>query len=176
MEEKNQLSSGCAWQPQPPAIETVEFSHDSAIVELTTASCVQDRAFPLIADGKSVLLASHTGSGKTLAYLLPLVTRLRKQEDAEGFVSRPKRPRVLVLSPTRELAEQIGSVAKQLAHFAKFRSAVLSAGAKCGTRASYVHCCSLHNVKVAVLLKGVLPFACDYILGDFGGVRRIGTI
>jgi superfamily II DNA/RNA helicase len=106
-----------------------------AIVELTTASCVQDRAFPLIADGKSVLMASHTGSGKTLAYLLPLVTRLRKQEDAEGFVSRPKRPRVLVLSPTRELAEQIGSVAKQLAHFAKFRSAVLSAGAKCGYRA-----------------------------------------
>lgn len=76
-------------------------------------------------------MASHTGSGKTLAYLLPIVAQLRHQEDALGFVSRPRRPRVVVLPPTRELADQIGAVAKHLSHFCHYRTAVLSAGVKC---------------------------------------------
>ncbi|GLC43306.1 hypothetical protein PLESTB_001342500 [Pleodorina starrii] len=71
-------------------------------------------------------LASHTGSGKTLAYLLPLVQAL-KAEEAAGFVPRPKRPRVLVLGPTRELTDQITGVAKRLCHSAKFRATCANA-------------------------------------------------
>lgn len=77
-----------------------------------------------------MLVASHTGSGKTLAYLLPIAQELKRQEVEQGYVGKPKRPRALVLSPTRELTDQIGSVARQLSHFAKLRTAVLNTGVK----------------------------------------------
>jgi superfamily II DNA/RNA helicase len=88
---------------------------------------LQMLAFPLISARKDVLVASHTGSGKTLAYLIPVVQELKRQEVEEGYVGRPRRPRAVVLSPTRELTEQIGAVTKQLSHHMKIRSAVLSA-------------------------------------------------
>jgi len=95
---------------------------------------VQREAIPRVLSGGSVLLASETGSGKTLAYLLPLVARLRAEEAAAGGVreARPGRPRALVLSPTRELAEQIFGVAKQVSHSARLRVALAGGG---GSRA-----------------------------------------
>lgn len=48
------------------------------------------------------LLADHAGSGKTLAYLLPLVQRLKEEEQRLGLaaVTRSNSPRVLILVPT----------------------------------------------------------------------------
>jgi superfamily II DNA/RNA helicase len=69
---------------------------------------VQALAVPALSSGGDWLLASHTGSGKTLAYLLPLIQHLKEQEEQEGFARRPKRPRVLVLGPTKELTDQVG--------------------------------------------------------------------
>lgn len=54
-----------------------------------------------------------------------------KETERAGVASRPKRPRVLVLAPTRELAEQITGVAKHLSHFAKYRASCLTGG-ECG--------------------------------------------
>lgn len=45
-----------------------------------------------------------------------------------GIAARPKRPRALVLGPTRELTDQILGVAKMLSHHAKFRSACVNGG------------------------------------------------
>ena len=59
--------------------------------------------------------------------LLQQIQQLKAGE-AEGDVTRPKRPRALVLGPTRELTDQILSVAKSLSHFAKFRSICLNGG------------------------------------------------
>ena len=100
-------------------------------------SPVQREAIPRVLAGGSVLLASETGSGKTLAYLLPLVARLRAEEAAAGGVreARPGRPRALVLSPTRELAEQIFGVAKQVSHSARLRVALAGGGARAPTLA-----------------------------------------
>lgn len=91
---------------------------------------MQQIAYPLISSRKSVLVASHTGSGKTLAYLLPITGELKRQEVEEGYIGKPRRPRALLLSPTRELTDQIGSVARQLSHFAKLRTTVLNTGIK----------------------------------------------
>eukprot|EP01026_Neomeris_dumetosa_P004016 TRINITY_DN1107_c0_g2_i10.p2 TRINITY_DN1107_c0_g2~~TRINITY_DN1107_c0_g2_i10.p2 ORF type:complete len:584 (-),score=76.32 TRINITY_DN1107_c0_g2_i10:884-2635(-) len=88
---------------------------------------IQMLAIPRILEGEDVLVASHTGSGKTLAYLLPIVQRLKEEED-EGIVPRAKRPRALILGPTRELTDQILYVSKRLCHFARFRSVGLNAG------------------------------------------------
>lgn len=54
--------------------------------------------------------------------------QLLKQREAEGMLTRPRRPKALVLGPTRELTEQILQVAKSLSHHAKFRSAGLYGG------------------------------------------------
>lgn len=111
---------------------------------------VQRAAVPGIVAGQDTVVASHTGSGKTLAYLLPVVHSLRAAEAAAaaaaadggaaagGVVgtSRPRRPRALVLSPTRELATQIGEVAKKVGHVAKFRSGVVVGGAPWGPQRS----------------------------------------
>ena len=69
--------------------------------------CLQALAVPALVSGGDWLLASHTGSGKTLAYLLPLIQQLKEQEEQEGFTRRPKRPRVVVLGPTKELTDQV---------------------------------------------------------------------
>ena len=55
------------------------------------------------------------------------VHKLRQQEQ-EGQQTKPKRPRALVLGPTRELTDQILQVAKSLCHHARFRSACVNGG------------------------------------------------
>ena len=83
-----------------------------------------------VAAGGHHLVASHTGSGKTLTYLLPIVHQLRREEAATGARAKPKRPRVLVIGPTRELAEQVRGVAKAVSHHARFSSELIIGGDK----------------------------------------------
>lgn len=78
----------------------------------------KNEPFPIQADtlpdtlaGRDVLGRGKTGSGKTLAFSLPLVARLAAKTDRR----RGRKPRALVLAPTRELANQIDEVIKPLA-------------------------------------------------------------
>jgi len=90
---------------------------------------LQTTAIPAILAGGDVLLASATGSGKTLAFLAPLFESLRTAEAAAGRrLARPRRPRALVLGPTRELTDQTHAVAKALARHAPLAVAGASAG------------------------------------------------
>ena len=96
-------------------------------------SPIQKLALPRLLAGESAVLAAGTGSGKTLAYLLPLVERLRAEEFAAGeegaaALRRPKRPRALVLVPTRELAMQVSGTLKMLSHHAKVSSGTVIGG------------------------------------------------
>ncbi|TQC49256.1 DEAD/DEAH box helicase [Rhodococcus sp. WS4] len=70
---------------------------------ITVPSPIQALAVPDALAGKNVLGRAQTGSGKTLAFGLPMLTRLSRHEDRPA----PKRPRALVLVPTRELAFQV---------------------------------------------------------------------
>ena len=100
---------------------------------------IQRMAIPqILSGGNGIAFAAATGSGKTLAYLLPVIQLLKGQElvdssdSTESMKSRPlrknKRPRALVLAPTRELAIQILAVLKSLSHKAKFSSELLIGG------------------------------------------------
>ncbi|GJS73629.1 DEAD-box ATP-dependent RNA helicase 39 [Tanacetum coccineum] len=91
---------------------------------------IQGVGIPEVIQGKSVVLGSHTGSGKTLAQLLPLVQLLRQDEAVNGMVMKPRRPRAVVLCPTRELCEQVFGVAKSISHHARFRSTMVSGGGR----------------------------------------------
>uniref|UniRef100_A0A0G4I0T6 Helicase ATP-binding domain-containing protein n=1 Tax=Chromera velia CCMP2878 TaxID=1169474 RepID=A0A0G4I0T6_9ALVE len=64
--------------------------------------------------GQGLAFAAQTGSGKTFAFLLPLFQTLREEEKKSGFLRRPRHPRMIVLAPTRELAQQVFEVAKAL--------------------------------------------------------------
>ena len=70
---------------------------------------IQAATIPDVLAGRDLLGRAATGSGKTLAFGLPLITRL------EGTRSAPRRPRGLVLVPTRELAMQVGDAIAPLA-------------------------------------------------------------
>ncbi|KAF9603962.1 hypothetical protein IFM89_039316 [Coptis chinensis] len=91
---------------------------------------IQGVGIPVVLEGKSVVLGSHTGSGKTLAYMLPLVQLLRQDEMLRGMLMKPRRPRAVVLCPTRELSEQVFRVSKSISHHARFRSTMVSGGGR----------------------------------------------
>lgn len=81
--------------------------------ELKRATWIQEKVIPLVFDNQHVLIAAETGCGKTLAYLLPLIERILKTKNRvreREFNS----PLVLILTPGRELAEQIESVALKM--------------------------------------------------------------
>lgn len=66
--------------------------------KLVTMTAIQERTFDAILEGKDVLGIDQTGTGKTAAYLIPLIQRMLKE---------PKSTSVLVMVPTRELAQQV---------------------------------------------------------------------
>jgi len=63
---------------------------------------IQQQAIPAILQGEDILAAAQTGTGKTAAFALPLIQRF-----SDDKPRRPKRIRALILTPTRELAEQL---------------------------------------------------------------------
>ncbi|KAF4966205.1 hypothetical protein FSARC_6090 [Fusarium sarcochroum] len=85
----------------------------SAIAKLkfTKPTLIQKKSIPEIVAGKDVIGKAQTGSGKTLAFGIPMVERwLELQEQGVGRTG----PMALVLSPTRELAKQLGDHLKAL--------------------------------------------------------------
>ena len=118
-------------------------------MEITEPTEIQSRAMRVVsgrgsedekpAEGSStstnVFIASHTGSGKTLAYLLPVIQSLKLAEERAGErLAKPRRSKVVVACPTRELAEQVEEVTKSLSHSAKFSSYLVVGGRSYGTQ------------------------------------------
>ncbi len=64
---------------------------------------VQEETIPLILDGKNVVITSSTGSGETIAYTIPILGRIDPKKGVQA----------LILTPTRELTEQVGSEVKK---------------------------------------------------------------
>ncbi|XP_042616232.1 probable ATP-dependent RNA helicase DDX28 [Cyprinus carpio] len=87
--------------------ELVETLHSQNIIHPTT---VQMQTIPKILKGRNILCAAETGSGKTLAYLLPIIHRLQE----EPFTDSERNIRAVVIVPSRELAEQVTSVARSV--------------------------------------------------------------
>lgn len=69
-----------------------------------TATEIQEQAMPLILEGKDILASSQTGTGKTGAFLMPLITKVEQEEGSK----------VLIVTPTRELAKQVFTVANEM--------------------------------------------------------------
>ena len=74
----------------------------------TEPTPVQAQSIPPALAGRDVLATAETGTGKTAAFVLPALQRLAEQQSP-----RPRGPRVLVLTPTRELASQVIQAARK---------------------------------------------------------------
>ncbi|MFT6287461.1 MAG: ATP-dependent RNA helicase RhlE [Alcanivorax sp.] len=88
------------------------------------ATPIQQQAIPLILEGKDVLAGAQTGTGKTAGFTLPVLQKLQKdyREDQKRY------PKVLVLTPTRELAAQVHESVRDYGQYLPFRSAVIFGG------------------------------------------------
>ena len=81
---------------------------------------IQAQAIPAVLSGRDVLAGAQTGTGKTAGFVLPLLQKLGK---AAG-----RAPRVLVLSPTRELTAQIAESAREYGRYKDLRTLVIFGG------------------------------------------------
>lgn len=73
---------------------------------------IQEQAIPLVFEGRDLVARAPTGSGKSAAFLLPILHRI--WSDQSKIMLEPGAPRALVLVPTRELAAQLGRMARSL--------------------------------------------------------------
>ncbi|MBI3210415.1 MAG: DEAD/DEAH box helicase [Candidatus Solibacter usitatus] len=90
-----------------------------------TPTPVQAQAVPAGLAGQDIVVTAQTGTGKTLAFVLPMLESLLKQAVIPG--SKPE-INALILSPTRELAMQIGETFHKIAAGTGIRSAVVVGG------------------------------------------------
>ena len=90
-----------------------------AYQKFTAPSAIQDQAIPLALDGHDVIGLANTGTGKTLAFLLPILEKLNGDE---------QRNSVLIMAPTRELAQQIDDEFKRFSRGLRLFSTVCVGG------------------------------------------------
>ena len=91
---------------------------------MTIPTSIQQAAIPTALMGKDICACAVTGSGKTLAFMLPTLERL---------LYKPKFPqvtRVLVLTPTRELAVQICKITRELTQFTNINTCLCAGSYK----------------------------------------------
>jgi len=90
-----------------------------------TPSPIQAQAIPAVLQGKDVMAAAQTGTGKTAGFTLPLLEQLSTGERA-----KPNQVRALILTPTRELAAQVGESVATYGRNLPLSSAVVFGGVK----------------------------------------------
>jgi len=84
-----------------------------------TPSAIQDQAIPLALEGKDVIGLANTGTGKTAAFLLPILNSLKTTNKYNS---------VLIMAPTRELAQQIDAECKRFSQDLRVYSTVVVGG------------------------------------------------
>lgn len=90
---------------------------------ITVPTTIQAKTIPYALDNRDILGSAPTGTGKTLAYLIPAVQHLL------DFPRRkPGPPRILILTPTRELAMQVAEQTKLLTQFTTLSTATITGG------------------------------------------------
>jgi ATP-dependent RNA helicase RhlE len=90
----------------------------------TTPTPIQTKAIPVILSKKDVLAAAQTGTGKTAGFTLPLLELLNKNY----LKDRKSAVKALILTPTRELATQVGESVEVYGKYLPFKSAVIFGG------------------------------------------------
>lgn len=83
---------------------------------------IQEQAIPIILEGKDLIAVAQTGTGKTAAFLLPVLNKLCKGEHRQDVIN------CVVMSPTRELAQQIDQQMEGFSYFMPVSSVAVYGG------------------------------------------------
>ncbi|MCL7038603.1 hypothetical protein MKW94_020096 [Papaver nudicaule] len=129
--ERNATMSDSVAKPVDATFDQFGLAADilKAIVEqgYTTPTPIQAQAIPVVLAGRDVMGAAQTGTGKTASFSLPIIQRLLPQ--ASTSASPARHPvRALILTPTRELADQVAANVHAYAKHTPLRSAVVFGG------------------------------------------------
>ncbi|MEO5574186.1 MAG: DEAD/DEAH box helicase, partial [Gammaproteobacteria bacterium] len=84
---------------------------------------IQSQSIPLVLAGHDIMASAQTGTGKTAAFILPTLQRL-----STPSTSQSRGPRVLILTPTRELANQITDAAVKYGKYLRFKMGSILGG------------------------------------------------
>ena len=116
-----------------PTANFADFQLDPKILKAvadqgyTQATPIQAKAIPVVLEGKDVMGAAQTGTGKTAAFILPIIQQLLP--NANASTSPARHPiRALILTPTRELSDQVADNASVYAKHTDLRTAVVFGG------------------------------------------------
>ncbi len=93
---------------------------------------IQQQAIPLVLEGHDLLAGAQTGTGKTAAFGLPLLQHLATS--AQEVRSGPRRPRALILTPTRELATQVHDSLRGYSKYLRIPSTCIYGGVGMGNQ------------------------------------------
>ncbi|MFT4197647.1 MAG: DEAD/DEAH box helicase, partial [Pseudoxanthomonas sp.] len=96
-----------------------------------TPTPIQQQAIPLVLEGHDLLAGAQTGTGKTAAFGLPLLQHLGTSPQT---VNGPRKPRALILTPTRELATQVSDSLRGYSKYLRIPSTVIYGGVGMGNQ------------------------------------------
>lgn len=122
---------------------------------------IQEECIPLILEGKDVIGAAQTGTGKTGAFVIPLLQKIthNKSDDTQA----------LILSPTRELAQQIEEQIFALGYHTGITSATVTGGSDYGTQVKAIRA----GVDIIVATPGRLIDQMNVLNLDFSGLEYL---
>lgn len=128
----------------------------------TSPTPIQAKAIPVVLEGKDVLGCAQTGTGKTAAFVIPMLEQIAIRKSSEGN----RKLRGLIVTPTRELAIQIGESFREYGKYTNMNCTVIFGGVKQGKQTA-----SLKNgVDVVVATPGRL---LDLIQQGFISLKNI---
>lgn len=114
----------------------------------TAPTEIQSQAIPAILDGKDIIGCAQTGTGKTAAFVLPILNRLETAPQR----AKKKKTRVLVVTPTRELAVQIEQSIRGYGRFMDIKTIAVYGGTRIETQIKFLR----SGVEVVVATPGRL--------------------
>lgn len=98
-----------------------------------TPTPIQQQAIPLVLKGVDLLGSAQTGTGKTAGFTLPLLEKLKRKAPVH-----PGKVRALILTPTRELAAQVGMSVSTYGKYLPFKSCIVFGGVNIDTQIKHL--------------------------------------
>ncbi|KAF6208170.1 hypothetical protein GE061_016621 [Apolygus lucorum] len=137
-------------------------------INVLRPTLIQEKSIPVVLSGKNTLIAAETGCGKTLAYLVPVIQQVIRW-NIELRDRPPNSPLAVIMCPSRELATQIGTVAKQLSYSLPFSCNTLLGG---HTKRMMMNP-AFRDVDIQISTPGVMSKLSTVGIYDLQGVKHV---
>ena len=129
-----------------------------------TCSPIQEKAIPPILEGKDIIGIAQTGTGKTAAYLLPVLNKLNSGDYPQDAIN------CIIMSPTRELAQQIDQQVEGFGYFIDGVSSVAVYGGNDGARFEQERKGLEHGASIIIATPGRL---LSHLAGGHIDLKRV---